>query len=332
MKNNETSVVYLYSIVLVAAVGGFLFGYDLSLISGAVIFLKTEFDLTPFWVGAVAGSAILGCPFGPLAGFWLADTLGRKRTLILASVFFVVSTIGSAMAGGVLQFCVWRFVGGVGVGLASTVSPMYIAEVAPARLRGRLVVANQLAIVIGLSLSVFVTYLLSYGGHWRWMFATQGLPVLCFMMGLVMMPESPRWLAVVGRYTDAFRVLAKINGPAQAEKELKEIQAELGDETGGFRELLRPGVRVAVIIGIVLMVFAEINGVNMILLYTPTLFLESGNHYRPRCHPQQCLYRRLDHALYGDCPLAHSQLRPPVHLDLRHDRHGHRTSADVSQF
>ena len=179
----RAGIVYLYAIVLVAAVGGFLYGYDLSLISGAVIFLKTEFDLTPFWVGAVAGSAILGCPFGPLAGFWLADTLGRKRTLILASVFFVVSTIGSAMAGGVLQFCAWRFVGGVGVGLASTVSPMYIAEVAPARLRGRLVVANQLAIVIGLSLSVFVTYLLSYGGHWRWMFATQGLPVLCFMIG-----------------------------------------------------------------------------------------------------------------------------------------------------
>lgn len=206
------STLYLYSIVLVAAVGGFLFGYDLSLISGAIIFLKTEFALSPFWFGAVAGSAILGCPFGPLAGVWLSDSLGRKRTLILSSFLFLVSTIGSALAFGVVDFSIWRFVGGMGVGLASTVSPMYIAEVAPARLRGRLVVVNQLAIVVGLSLSVVVTYLLSFGGHWRWMFATQGIPVFCLMIGLFLMPESPRWLAMVGKHAAALRVLRKING------------------------------------------------------------------------------------------------------------------------
>lgn len=272
----KTSIVYLYMIVLVAAVGGFLFGYDLSLISGAVIFLKTEFDLTPFWFGVVTGSAILGCPFGPLAGVWLADTLGRKRTLILSSLLFMASTIGSAAAAGIIQFSFWRFVGGMGVGLASVVSPMYIAEVAPARLRGRLVVINQLAIVVGLSLSVFVTYLLSFGGHWRLMFATQGIPVAFLMIGLLIMPESPRWLAAVGRYAEALWVLAKINGRVQAEKELKEIRDELGDESGGFGELLQPGIRLAVIIGIVLMVFSQINGVNMILIYTPTLFMEAG--------------------------------------------------------
>jgi sugar porter (SP) family MFS transporter len=272
----SASRVYLYTIVLVAAVGGFLFGYDLSLISGAVIFLEKEFGLTPFWYGVVTGSAILGCPFGPLAGVWLADTLGRKRTLILSSVLFMVSTIGSAAAGGMVAFSFWRFVGGMGVGLASTVSPMYIAEVAPARLRGRLVLVNQLAIVIGLGLSVFVTYLLSFGGHWRWMFATQGLPVVCLMVGLLLMPESPRWLAAVGRHAEALLVLARINGRVQAEKELGEIQRELGKETGSFRDLLRPGVRLAVIIGIVLMVFSQINGVNMILLYTPTLFVKAG--------------------------------------------------------
>ena len=134
----KASTLYLYSIVLVAAVGGFLFGYDLSLISGAIIFLKTEFALSPFWFGAVAGSAILGCPFGPLAGVWLSDALGRKRTLILSSFLFLLSAIGSALALGVMDFSLWRFVGGMGVGLASTVSPMYIAEVAPAHLRGRL--------------------------------------------------------------------------------------------------------------------------------------------------------------------------------------------------
>lgn len=270
------STFYLYTIVMVAAVGGFLFGYDLSLISGAIIFLKTEFALSPFWFGAVTGSAILGCPFGPLAGVWLSDALGRKRTLILSSFLFLLSTVGSALAFGVVDFSIWRFVGGMGVGLASTVSPMYIAEVAPARLRGRLVVVNQLAIVIGLSLSVVVTYLLSFGGHWRWMFATQGIPVFCLMVGLFLMPESPRWLAMVGQHASALCVLRKINGKAQAERELNDIRNELGVETGGFSELFRPGIRTAVLIGILLMVFSQINGVNMILLYTPTLFLEAG--------------------------------------------------------
>ena len=270
------STAYLYAIVLVAAVGGFVFGYDLSLISGAIIFLNKEFGLTPFWYGAVAGSAILGCPFGPLVAVWMADAVGRRKTLVLSAILFMASAIGCAVTGSMLQFIVWRFVGGMGVGLASTVSPMYIAEVAPAGLRGRLVVVNQLAIVIGLSMSVLVTYWLSFGEHWRWMFASQVAPVFCLMLGLVFVPESPRWLAAMGKFPSALAVLAKINGRTQAEKELKEIQVELGEESGGFRELLRPGVRRALILGILLMVFSQINGVNMILLYTPTLFLEAG--------------------------------------------------------
>jgi sugar porter (SP) family MFS transporter len=137
-------------------------------------------------------------------------------------------------------------------------------------------VVNQLAIVIGLSLSVVVTYLLSFGGHWRWMFATQGIPVFCLMVGLFLMPESPRWLAMVGKHAMALHVLRRINGKAQAERELKDIRDELGVETGGLGELFRPGIRMAVLIGILLMVFSQINGVNMILLYTPTLFLEAG--------------------------------------------------------
>ena len=270
------SMGYLYLITLVAAVGGFLFGYDLSLISGAIIFLKAEWSLSPFWVGAVTGSAILGCPFGPLAGVWLADTLGRHRTLILSAILFIASAIGSALASGMLDFSLWRFVGGMGVGLASTVSPMYIAEVSPARLRGRMVVVNQLAIVIGLSLSVYVTYLFSFGGHWRWMFATMAFPARPAGRA-VLRARSPRWLAAVGRTTRRLgKCWTAINGRAQAEQELREIREELGEETGGFRELLRPGVRKALAIGIVLMVFSQINGVNMILLYTPMLFMEAG--------------------------------------------------------
>jgi sugar porter (SP) family MFS transporter len=167
-------------------------------------------------------------------------------------------------------------VGGIGVGLASTVSPMYIAEVSPARLRGRMVVVNQLAIVIGLSLSVYVTYLFSFGGHWRWMFATMALPAAVLLVGLFFVPKSPRWLAARGDYGGARQVLAAINGPVQAERELAEIREELAEESGGFGELIRPGVRMALAIGIILMVFSQINGVNMILLYTPMLFVEAG--------------------------------------------------------
>jgi sugar porter (SP) family MFS transporter len=188
----------------------------------------------------------------------------------------MVSALGSSLAHGIVDFSIWRFVGGIGVGLASTVSPMYIAEVAPAGLRGRLVVINQLAIVIGLSLSVYVTYLFSFGGHWRWMFASMAAPAAVFLLGLSFLPRSPRWLAARGNYAGALDVLTVINGRAQAEQELEEIRQELGEESGGFRELFAPGVRIAVGIGIAIMVFSQINGVNMILLYAPTLFMEAG--------------------------------------------------------
>jgi sugar porter (SP) family MFS transporter len=267
---------YLYLVTFVAAVGGFLFGYDLSLISGAVIFLKAEWNLSPGGLGMVTGSAILGCPFGPLAGVWLADRFGRNKTLLLSALLFIVSAIGSALARGMLDFSFWRFVGGIGVGLASTVSPMYIAELAPARLRGRLVVVNQLAIVVGLSLSVYVSWLLSFGEHWRWMFATMALPAAILLVGLFFVPNSPRWLAARGDFPGALAILAWINGRTQAERELAEIREELGTESGAFRELWQPGVRRALVIGLLLMVLSQINGVNMILLYTPTLFMEAG--------------------------------------------------------
>ena len=191
-------IAYLYMIVLVAAVGGFLFGYDLSLISGAVIFSRRSCALAVL-VRRGYRQRHPGLPVRPAGGRMAGRSLRaeNERSSFVALVHGIDDR--QCGAGGIIEFIIWRFVGGMGVGLASTVSPMYIAEVAPARLRGRLVVVNQLAIVIGLSLSVFVTYLLSFGGHWRWMFATQGVPVVCLMAGLLFVPESPRWLATVGR-------------------------------------------------------------------------------------------------------------------------------------
>lgn len=269
-------ITYLVLVTSVAAIGGFLFGYDISLISGAVIFLQQEWSLTPFWMGVVTGSAILGCPFGALAGVFLADRWGRNKSLLLSAFLFMVSAIGSALPFGMLDFSFWRLVGGIGVGLASTVSPMYIAEISPAHLRGRMVVLNQLAIVVGLTLSVYVTYLLSFGGHWRWMFASEALPVALLGIGLLFVPKSPRWLAMRGRNDEAFEILARINGREQAAVEIKAIDEEIHAEKGGFRELLQPGIRRALIIGVTLMVFSQINGVNMILIYAPTLFMEAG--------------------------------------------------------
>jgi sugar porter (SP) family MFS transporter len=263
-------------VTMVAAIGGFLFGYDLSIISGAILFLQQEWNLSPLLVGAVTGSAILGCPFGALAGIFFSDRWGRNRCLIISAVLFLISAIGSALPIGAVDFSIWRFVGGIGVGLASTVSPMYIAEISPARLRGRMVILNQLAIVVGLTLSVYVAYVLSFGGHWRWMFASEILPAVALGICLFYVPNSPRWLAIRGRNTEALIVLTRINGEQQAKIELDEINKELGEEKGGFKELLKPGIRRATIIGVILMVFSQINGVNMILIYTPTLFMEAG--------------------------------------------------------
>ena len=272
----KASTFYLYLIVLIAAVGGFLFGYDLSLISGAILFLTKEFSLSPLASGTIVGSATLGCCFGPMMGAWMADAWGRKYTLIFSGMLFLASSVGCAYANSVTALVIWRFIGGLGVGLASTVSPMYIAEIAPAAMRGRLVVLNQLAIVIGLGMSVLVTYWLSFGEHWRLMFASQLVPVAFLMIGLFCVPESPRWLAAVNRIDKAVSVLTTINGPGQAAIEISDIQASLRSESGNLRDLFRSGVRLALTIGIVLMVFQQINGVNLILLYTPTLFMAAG--------------------------------------------------------
>lgn len=267
---------YVYLISLVAAVGGFLFGYDLSLISGAIIFMEKSFQLTPATKGLAVSSAYLGSIAGPILGLWMADAFGRKKSLVFASICYMISAIGSALAPDMLQFVIWRMLGGVGVGLSTVISPMYIAEISPAKLRGRLVTVNQLSIVLGINLAVIVCYLLSFGGHWRWMFASEAFPILFLMAGLYFVPRSPRWLAEKNHQPEALKILTRINGRTQAEKELREINEELSQETGHFLELFRPGLRRALLIGIVLLVFSQINGVNMMIMYAPTILLEAG--------------------------------------------------------
>lgn len=271
-----TGTAYVFLVALVAAAGGFLFGFDLSIASGALPFLKEQFGLDAAGEGLAMSSAIFGSIAGPLAGMWLADRVGRRNTLWIAAVCFLASAIGTALPRTITEFNIWRAVGGVGVGLAAMTSPMYIAELSPPRLRGRLVTVNQLAIVIGINLAVISSWLLSFGGHWRWMFASEIPAIVALMVGLLVVPESPRWLAAKGRDDEARDVLARINGPVEAARELGEIRTELAEETGTFSELLQPGIRTAVIVGTVLMIFSQVNGVNMMLLYGPSILQNAG--------------------------------------------------------
>ncbi len=271
---------FTYLIVLIASFGGFMFGFDLVVIAGALPFLEIDFHLTPLTKGFAVSSAILGSVTGPLFGMWFTEKIGRRKTMMFAAVFFMISTVGSAFAMGIWDFSVWRFMGGIGIGLAMISSPIYIAELSPPHLRGMLVNVNQLSNVIGINLAVIVGYFFSFDGWgWRWMFGSQAIPVGLLMLGLLLVPESPRWLAARGRSAAALDVLTKVNGKKNAENELREIEEELirsADNKGDFKDLFKAGNSTALFIGIVLMIFSQINGVNMILLYAPTIMTEVG--------------------------------------------------------
>lgn len=267
---------YVYLISFVAATGGFLFGYDLSIISGALIFLEKYFELDATTKGTAVSSAIFGSIAGPLFGMWLCDAVGRRTTLAIASVCFLISAIGTALPQSLITFNIWRLVGGIGVGLAAMTSPMYIAEISPPHLRGRLVTLNQLAIVIGINMAVIASYLLSFGGHWRWMFASEVIPILLLMIGLLFIPRSPRWLIAKGINVEALTVMTKINGEQQAKKECQDIESDLANKPGSFKELFAPGLRKALIVGTIIMIYSQVNGVNMMLIYGPTILVEAN--------------------------------------------------------
>jgi SP family arabinose:H+ symporter-like MFS transporter len=271
---------YLYFISLVAAVGGFLFGYDLSIITGAVLVLKGQFSLTLGQEAWALGSASVGCILGPFLGPVFSDSaLGRKWTLMIAAGIFLAGTVGTALARGMFDFNVYRILGGVGVGLASVVSPMYIAETSPARIRGRLVTLNQLAIVVGSTASIVVAYFLlkdGVPGAWRWMFASACVPGLLLVFGLFFVPHSPRWLVEKDRLSEARTVLAKTDGAWNADSEIKAILVSIQEEKGNLRELLRPGVRVALLIAVGLAFFQQWTGVSTMTFYAPIIYQKAG--------------------------------------------------------
>lgn len=275
-RPKSSSNLYVYLISLVAAVGGFLLTYDVVIMSGAIIFLKKEFNLSPLGVGFAMTSAMIACFFSPSFGGWLSDTLGRKKTLLLAAGLFGISAIGTALAHNIMEFNVFRILGGFGVGAACIVSPMYIAEVSPPAIRGRLVLLNQVANVVGEIVSYLVAYYLSFSGDWRWMFGSTVVPVACFTAALLFVPESPRWLVRKNREQEAFDILNRIHGGQSAREEMVAIRASLVEKTCRLKDLLMPGIRIALLIAIGLAVFQQLDGVTVLIFYAPTIMQQAG--------------------------------------------------------
>ena len=262
----------------VAALGGLLFGFDTGVISGAIHFIKVEFYLNAYQEGFAVSNLMIACVIGALFAGPIADWTGRKKVLILCAVLFTISTILSALPRSFTELVIARFIGGIGVGMASVVSPMYIAEISPAKIRGRLVALNQLAIVVGILLSYFSNWLLVDTGinNWRYMLVAEILPAITFLMGLFFIPESPRWLTKEGLEKEALDVLNVVAGAANADHELQEVKKSLAEKRTSLKELLHPSLRRVLIVGILFSLFAHITGIDTIIYYGPIIFLESG--------------------------------------------------------
>jgi sugar porter (SP) family MFS transporter len=288
---------YVWLISLVAAMGGLLFGWDWVVIGGAKPFFQRYFELTnEAQIGWANSCALIGCLAGALIAGGLSDRFGRKRLLIVAALLFAVTSVGNALAHNFTVFILWRIFGGVAIGLASNLSPMYIAEVAPAQIRGKLVSINQLTIVIGILLAQYINWFLvrnlpegatdeyirnSWFGQqgWRWMFGLTAAPSLLFLLGMFLVPESPRWLAKKGKHDQARGILTKIGGAPYADAALADIESTVRSEAServSFSELLAPRMRKVLVLGITLAVFQQWCGINVIFNYAEEIFRAAG--------------------------------------------------------
>lgn len=287
---------YLAGICLVASLGGFLFGFDTAVISGTFEFVEKQFALSKFQVGWFGSSALVGCILGAAVVGVLSDRFGRKPNLLVAAVFLFVSALYSAIPPN-FDVLTWaRLIGGVGVGMASVLAPMYISEFSPPQWRGRLVTLYQLSIVLGILAAYFANWVLlqfshacpdAFGGRgwlhwtlvaevWRGMFGAEMIPAAGFFFLLFLVPESPRWLAKAGRDAQALAVLTRVDGVELARREMAEIQQSIREETGTLAELFRPGLRMALIVAVGLSVFGQMTGVNIVVYYGPAVLKGAG--------------------------------------------------------
>lgn len=285
LSRMESSIGFVTVVVIIASLGGLLFGYDTGVIAGANEFLQTEFHLTAAMTGLVSSSIDLGAMVGVLLAGFLGDMLGRKKALMVAGLTFIVCSLLTADSNGVAMLVIGRFLGGIGIGLASLLSPIYIAEIAPAKIRGRLIGSNQLAIVSGIFIVYFVnaaivsthTAVWNQTIGWRWMFGMGVIPGIIFFLLLFLVPESPRFLVTRGQDDNALGILRRVSGSTQANQDIQDIRESIKEVPDSFwKEIKSPGIRKALGIGVLLAIFQQFTGTNAVGYYAPMIFKAAG--------------------------------------------------------
>ncbi|MHB9036425.1 MAG: sugar porter family MFS transporter [Armatimonadota bacterium] len=293
VEKSQGSLGFLTYAAIVSALGGFLFGYDTVVINGAVSQVSRQFSLSSAMVGTFVASALFGCMIGSAMAGFLSDNIGRKKTLTFAALLIVVSALGCGIAWSAWSLIIFRWIGGVGVGFASMVCPLYISEISPSHLRGRLVTLFQFAITVGIFVSFLANTgwqsLSSAGGSetglyhlmvvsevWRAMFASVALPAAVFFFMCFSIPETPRFLAKIGKDAKAMEILVRIGGRAIAEQQMAEIRDVLAIEEGRMGELIRPGFRKALFVALFLAIVSEMSGVTVVLYYGSKILSSAG--------------------------------------------------------
>lgn len=277
MKTNINTS-YVIFLGVTAALGGLLFGFDIAIITGAGPFLTDRFKLSDLSLGWAFSSLLFGCVLGSGIAGRLTNSYGRKKILLIVAVLFAITSLATGLAPSFALFVMARFAGGLAVGGASILSPMYVAEVSPPSLRGRMGTLYQLSIVTGILISYGINYLLRDVGpaNWRWMFITGVVPSILFFAMLLVVPETPRYLFMAGKEQQGFAILERIAGRESAEFEAKEIRASLHKKRNAWMDLLQPGIRRAVFIGFCLAVLVHVSGINTIIDYAPAILRAAG--------------------------------------------------------
>lgn len=276
-QKGKSNIAVIYIIAFVAALAGLLFGYDTGVISGAILFIKDQFNLTSAVVERIVSAVLLGAVIGAAFSGAVADKFGRRRSIVATAVLFSLGAIGCAFAPSIPYLIICRFLIGLAIGVASYVAPLYISEISPPKVRGALVSLNQLMITCGIVVSYLVDYMLTSGHQeWRWMFGLGMAPALILLIGMIYLPESPRWLVTRGFIDKAREVLARTNRGVDVEGEIKNISKTLTEKKCCWAEVFAPWVRPALIVGIALAFFQQATGINTIIYYAPTIFEFAG--------------------------------------------------------
>ncbi len=269
------------SVIMTAAIaglGGLLFGYDTGVIASALLFIEPDFGLSSFGSGLVVAAVPIGAVAGALFAGRLSDSYGRWLMIVVSAAVFIAGALGSAAAGGEAVLVIARVIVGAAIGLASACAPVYISEVAPPDVRGRLVTFFQLSVTVGIVVAYGVGLAFEPSGEWRWMLGLGAVPAIALLIGMLRMPQSPRWLVMVGRGYDARATLARIrvDDPAAIDAELEEISESIVSEPGDWRDLLQPVARAALLVGVGLAILQQVSGINTVIYFAPTIVGYTG--------------------------------------------------------